>query len=59
MKTPASEILFLSDIVAELDAARAAGMRTALCVRPGNALAQPSDGPGHVEITSFSQVETG
>jgi enolase-phosphatase E1 len=33
-----SEVLFLSDIGAELDAARAAGMRTALCVRrPGSA----------------------
>jgi enolase-phosphatase E1 len=28
-----SEVLFVSDIVAELDAARTAGMRTALCVR--------------------------
>src|SRR5947209_12366301 len=36
-RLPASEILFLSDIVAELDAARVAGMQTALCVRPGNA----------------------
>ena len=34
---PPSEILFLSDVVAELDAARAAGMQTALVVRPGNA----------------------
>lgn len=30
---PASSILFLSDITAELDAARAAGLQTALCVR--------------------------
>jgi enolase-phosphatase E1 len=28
-----SEVLFVSDIVAELEAAREAGMRTALCVR--------------------------
>ena len=28
-----SEVLFLSDVSAELDAARAAGMQTALCVR--------------------------
>jgi enolase-phosphatase E1 len=28
-----SEVLFVSDIAAELDAARTAGMRTALCVR--------------------------
>jgi enolase-phosphatase E1 len=32
-----SEVLFLSDIAAELDAAQTAGMRTALCVRtPGS-----------------------
>jgi len=33
-KLPPGEILFLSDIVAELDAARAAGMQTGLVVRP-------------------------
>jgi len=33
---PAGEILFLSDVTAELDAARGAGMQTALLVRPGN-----------------------
>lgn len=33
---PVSSILFLSDVTAELDAARDAGMQTALCVRPGN-----------------------
>jgi enolase-phosphatase E1 len=33
-----SEVLFLSDLGAELDAARTAGMQTALCVRtPGSA----------------------
>jgi enolase-phosphatase E1 len=54
---PPAEILFLSDIVAELDAARAAGMATALVCRPGNQLAQPTGGPGHPEITSFAQIE--
>ncbi len=34
---PVGEILFLSDIAQELDAARSAGMATRLCVRPGNA----------------------
>ena len=29
-------VLFLSDVVGELDAARAAGMQTALALRPGN-----------------------
>jgi enolase-phosphatase E1 len=54
---PPEQIVFLSDIVAELDAARAAGLQTALCVRPGNTLAQPSDSPGHPEIASFAQIE--
>ncbi len=35
IRLPPSEILFLSDVIAELDAAQLAGMRTALCVRPG------------------------
>jgi enolase-phosphatase E1 len=30
---PASDVLFVSDVVAELEAAQAAGMATALCVR--------------------------
>jgi len=55
---PANEILFLSDIVAELDAARIAGMQTGLCVRPGNAAGQTSAGEPHAEITTFEQVET-
>jgi enolase-phosphatase E1 len=33
----AGEILFLSDVTAELAAARSAGLKTMLCVRPGNA----------------------
>ena len=32
-----AELLFLSDVHAELSAARAAGFQTMLCVRPGNA----------------------
>ena len=32
----AEEILFISDVTTELDAARLAGMKTLLCVRPGN-----------------------
>ena len=30
------QILFISDVVAELDAAKNAGMQTRLCIRPGN-----------------------
>lgn len=36
LSLPAQEVLFISDVVPELDAAAAAGMRTLLCVRPGN-----------------------
>jgi enolase-phosphatase E1 len=50
-----AEILFVSDVVAELDAARAAGMQTALSVRPGNA-PQPAD-HGHAVIESFAQIQ--
>lgn len=49
-----SQILFLSDIVAELDAARAAGMKTALVLRDGNA---PQKNSGHPEIQSFQELE--
>lgn len=36
LRLPAQNVLFISDVVPELDAAGAAGMRTLLCVRPGN-----------------------
>ncbi len=55
MGLPAERVLFLSDVVAELDAARSAGLKTGLVVRPGNA---PSpEGHGHPIITSFDQVQ--
>jgi len=48
-----SEVLFVSDVGAELDAARTAGMQTALCVRtPGSA---PSAG-AHPVIHAFDQL---
>ena len=48
-----SEVLFVSDVVAELDAAHAAGMRTALCVRgQGSALATGA----HPIIHAFDQL---
>jgi enolase-phosphatase E1 len=51
--THAAEFLFVSDVTAELDAARAAGMRTALCVRPG----RPAPGPqGHTVIHTFDTL---
>lgn len=51
---PCASILFLSDIVAELDAARAAGMQTRLAVRPGNA--RSPEGHGHAMIRSFDEL---
>jgi enolase-phosphatase E1 len=56
-RLPPPAILFLSDIVAELDAARTAGMQTGLVVRPGNATDQPSSGEMHAAIESFAQIE--
>ena len=37
MKLPVRRYLFVSDVVAELDAANEAGMKTLLSIRPGNA----------------------
>ena len=50
----AAEILFLSDVVAELDAAKRVGMRTGLCKRPGNA--EVTTTHDHEEIESFADV---
>jgi enolase-phosphatase E1 len=48
---PPAEIVFASDVVAELDAAHAAGLRTVCVVRPGN---RPIEHPIlHHTITSF------
>ncbi len=49
----AEQILFVSDLVEELNAARNAGMLTALAVRPGNKMAPPHD---HPSITTFSDI---
>lgn len=47
------EVLFISDVVAELDAASAAGMQTLLCVRPGN----PAQVAGwHQVIRNFDEI---
>jgi len=45
-------VLFLSDVAAELDAARSAGMATGLCVRGGD----PPPGPSHPVVRSFDEV---
>lgn len=48
-----SEVLFLSDVTAELDAAQIAGMQTALCVRPGRP-EPPSS--AHQVIHAFDEI---
>jgi enolase-phosphatase E1 len=49
---PAAAVLFVSDVTAELDAARTAGMRTALCVR------DPDNSPtsDHPRIRSLAEL---
>jgi len=54
MNLPAGEILFISDVIDELNAAHDAGMKTLLSVRPGNA---PQDNTNQFpEILSFDQI---
>jgi enolase-phosphatase E1 len=53
-RIPPADILFLSDVVAELDAARVAGLRTGLALRPGNH--PQSTDHGHPSLTAFDQV---
>lgn len=48
---PAEEILFLSDIVEELDAAREAGMQTCGLVRDGGSLGD------HPQVASFAVID--
>ena len=48
------QVMFLSDVTRELDAARAAGMQVRLVVRPGNAAASPDH--GHAVIRSFEEL---
>lgn len=50
---PPGEILFLSDVTSELDAARAAGMQTGFLVRPGN---RPAEENRHRVYRSFGEL---
>jgi len=50
------QILFVSDVGAELDAARTAGLATALAVRPGNAAAGGLF--DHGTVASFDEIVT-
>ena len=55
---PAGEVLFLSDVVEELDAAREAGLQTALIDRRED-YAQPREGDaahGHERVESFADL---
>ncbi|HQR07985.1 MAG TPA: acireductone synthase [Gemmatales bacterium] len=51
---PASAILFLSDVPAELDAARTSGMKTGLMCRPGNP--PVPEKTEHPQLTTFDDV---
>jgi enolase-phosphatase E1 len=53
IRLPAEEVLFISDVAAELDAAREVGMKTTLCVRAGRT--EPET-PGHQIIVTFDVV---
>jgi enolase-phosphatase E1 len=54
LSLPAHEILFISDVSDELDAARSAGMETLLCIRPGN---RPQGFTGQHQIAhSFEDI---
>jgi enolase-phosphatase E1 len=57
MNRPPAQIVFVSDVVAELDAARAAGMQTVLSLRPENA--PVAAGHTHPSVTSFDQIHIG
>ncbi|MFB3060538.1 MAG: acireductone synthase [Candidatus Binatia bacterium] len=50
---PPSKIVFVSDVVGELDAAQSAEMQTVLCVRPGRGRQENS---GHPIIHSFAEL---
>lgn len=50
---PSPSITFVSDVVAELDGARAAGMQTVMSLRPGNHPQPPHD---HRVVHSFDEI---
>ena len=52
LQSAPADVLFVSDVTAELDAARAAGMRTALCVRGEG---RPACG-GHPIARTFDEI---
>jgi enolase-phosphatase E1 len=48
-----TELLFVSDVTKELDAARSAGCQVMLCVRPGN----PPQEDGYSVIRTFDEID--
>lgn len=54
MRLAPRQILFVSDVGAELDAARAAGMATALAIRPGNR--EAGGIMEHEPVDSFAEI---
>jgi enolase-phosphatase E1 len=55
MTRPASSLLFVSDVAAELDAAAASGFQAALCVRPGNT---PQPTRSHITVRTLDEIVT-
>lgn len=53
MEVQPDELMFASDVVLELEAARAAGLQVVLCVRPGN---PPVSTDGWVVVRSLSEL---
>jgi len=54
MQIAPDSILFVSDVVPELDAAHGAGMQTCLAIRPGNPA--PPEGHGHQMVRDFDEL---
>ena len=55
LQLPPNEVLFISDVVKELDAAGKAGMQTLLSIRPGN---QPQEmAAAYQSIQSFNDIK--
>ena len=53
LESSTRETVFISDVTRELDAAKAAGLQTLLCLRPGN---RPQPKNPHPSIRSFAAV---
>ncbi len=53
LQSSTPEVVFISDMTSELDAAKAAGLQTLLCLRPGN---RPQPVSNHPWIRSFAEV---